>query len=75
MAVYQDTTLSELLPCREHFFREEESGNCIPSCAAWQEYSHAEVVLTDVLITMSAVIGLFTGSAVIVMAIMRFKRM
>ena len=75
MVSLQNSTFTEQLPCRQDFFRELESGDCIPSCATWREYSHAEVILTDVLIILSAVIGLITGSAVIIMAIVRFKQM
>ena len=71
----QDPFIVELLPCRQDFFREEESGLCVPNCATWSEFSQTEVVVTDVLITLSAVIGFISGSAVLVMAAARRKRM
>ena len=75
MTPVQDSNTTEHLSCHQDFFRREESGDCIPSCATWKEFSYAEVVLTDVLIILSAVIGLITGSAVLILATVQFKRM
>ena len=64
-----------LLPCREDFFREEGSNDCVPSCSTWQEYSQTEVIVTDVVMVGANVIGLVTGIIVIVFSIFRRKKM
>lgn len=65
----------DLLPCREDFFREEGSEDCVPSCYTWREYSDTEVIVVDVLVLLATVIGLVAGLVVLVISLIRFKRM
>ena len=63
------------LPCREDFFREEGSNDCVPSCYTWQEYSQTEAIVTDVIMIGANVIGLVAGIIVIAFSIFRRKKM
>ena len=40
-----NTSTSELLDCREDFFREGDSKPCVPSCYTWKEYTPAETII------------------------------
>ena len=71
----QNASASTLPSCREDFFREEGSDSCVPSCYTWHEYSEAEVIVTDVVTGLSAVIGFVSGLVIIVISSIRFKRM
>ena len=47
----------------------------MPECGVWSEYSDAELISTDMIILMSAVIGFFSAIAVVVISIIRYERM
>ena len=64
-----------MLPCREDFFREEGSSDCIPNCHTWKEFSQAEVIVLDVIIVAANVHGFVAGMVVIVISIIRRKKM
>ena len=66
--------IQNLLPCREDFFREEGSNDCIPSCHTWQEFSQTEVIVTDVIMVGANVIGLVAGIIVIAISIIRRQK-
>ena len=70
-----NTSTSELLDCREDFFREEGSVRCIPSCYTWKEYSPAETIIYDVIILVAAIVGFISGLFVLLISFIRFKRM
>ena len=67
--------IQNLLPCREDFFREEGSNDCIPSCHTWQEFSQTEVIVTDVIMVGANVIGLVAGIIIIAFSIIRRQKM
>ena len=68
-----DTEL--FLPCEENFFRENGSDTCVPECGVWSEYSYVDLVVTDMVILVSAVIGFVSSIAVLVISCIRYKRM
>ncbi len=74
-AVPTNSTAMELLPCEEDFFRDNKSGRCVPRCGIWSEYSTVDLVTTDAIILLTAVIGFIASVAVIVISLMRYKRM
>lgn len=70
-----NTSASRLLPCRENFFRPEGSVFCVANCHTWSEFSQSVAISTDVVVALSAIIGMVTGIAVIVISVLRFKKM
>ena len=48
---------------------------CLPVCGRWEESSHVVVLAIDVVIILSAAIGLIASLAVLVIACIRWKRM
>ena len=64
-----------LLNCEESFFRENGSDTCVPECGVWSEYSYVDLVITDMVILVSALIGFVSSIAVIVISCIRYKRM
>ena len=65
----------KLLECREDFYREEGSRECLPSCYSWKESSHKATVTRDVILLISAIIGVISALAVMIISVIRFKRM
>ena len=73
-----DTKVSgtpDLLACREDFFREEGSNDCVPNCHTWKQFSQAEVIIFDAIIVAANVVGFVAGIIVIVISIIRRKKM
>ena len=70
-----NTSTSELLDCREDFFREGDSKLCVPSCYTWKEFTPTETIIYDVIILLSAIVGFISGLFIMVISFIRFKRM
>ena len=66
MTTSLNTSTSELLDCREDFFREEDSEICVPSCYTWKTL---ETITIDVLMLLSAIVGFIFGLVVLVIII------
>ena len=75
MATSLNTNTSELLDCREDFFREEDSEMCVPNCYTWKAYSQTVTITTDVIVLSSSIVGFISGLFVLVISLIRFKRM
>ena len=75
MATSPNTSTSELLDCREDFFREEDSEICVPSCYTWKGYSRTKTIAIDAIIFLSLIVGFISGLFVLVISFIRFKRM
>ena len=58
--------------CREGFYC--ESGICLPRCDEWEQYPHAIVVAIDVIVILSAAVGLIAGIAVLILSCISWKR-
>ena len=65
----------DLLPCSEDFFREEGSKFCVPSCYTWHEFSETEVTVSDVIIGLSAVVGILSSFVVFAVSLTKPKQM
>ena len=65
------------ITCREGFYCKEDANNsntlCSPSYHTWKQYPHATNIATDVLVLMSACIGVISGVGVLVVAGIRRK--
>ena len=61
-------------PCSKGFYCSEATGLCQPLCSQWKEFSKATEVTTDVFILLSACIALISGSAVLIIACIRWKQ-
>ena len=48
---------------------------CLPVCGSWDEYPHETVVATDVVIVLSAVIGVVISIAMLLTSCIRWKNM
>ena len=70
-----NSSVPDLPPCQENFFRPEGSLACVPSCHTWSAFPPSVTISTDVFIALSAIIGLVTGVAVVVLSVFRHKQM
>ena len=74
----QNLTCSNIT-CREGFYCKEDVNNgniniaCVPSCHTWKQYPHATNIAIDVLVLLSACIGVVSGVGVLVVAGIRWK--
>ncbi len=50
-------------------------GLCRPRCDKWEDFSKVVVTVIDVMTIISALIGLFSGTAVLMLSCIRWKRM
>ena len=77
LTIVQNTSIrsSSSLNCEKDFYFEEVSGSCVPRCGVWSEYSPTELVTTDMIILVTAVIGFTASVAVVVLSLIRYKRM
>ena len=48
---------------------------CLPVCGSWEQLPHGTVVAVDVVVVLSAVIGVIASIAVIVISCIRWNRM
>ena len=64
-----------LLPCREGFFREEESDLCTPSCYTWWQNPPQQTIATDVAIGVASATGIVVGMAALVISFIMHKKM
>ena len=48
---------------------------CLPVCGSWNEYPHATVVATDVVVVLSAVAGVVVSIAMLLISCIRWKSM
>ena len=48
---------------------------CLPVCGSWNEYPHETVVATDVVVVLSAVIGVVASIALLLISCIRWKSM
>ena len=65
----------KLLECREDFYREEGSRACFPSCYSWKQSSREATVARDIILLISAIIGVISALAVMIISVIRFKKM
>ena len=65
------------LQCQEGFSCTAVSNAsiCLPVCGSWEEYPRETVVATDVVIILSAVIGVVSSIAVLVISCIRWNHM
>lgn len=60
----QNVTCSKIT-CHEGFYCKEDVNNsnaaCAPSCHTWKQYPHATNITIDVLVLLSACIGVVSG--------------
>ena len=60
--------------CSMGFYCSHDSGLCQPLCSQWKEYPKSTEVATDVFILLSACIALISGSAVLIIACIRWRQ-
>ena len=65
----------EILDCRQDFFRETNSSDCIPNCFTWDQLGRMVSIAVDVVTIIAAAIGFFSSIAVIIVPIVRHKSM
>jgi hypothetical protein len=59
--------------CQVDFFF--DGGVCKPECGKWSIYSNEQVTATSVLVFISTTVGIISGTAVFILALIRYKSM
>ena len=74
--------LNQTCECHEDFFCKEtnESGHdlklaCVPECGSWEQYSHSTIIIIDTVVILAAIVGILSGIAGLVIAIVKRKKM
>ena len=62
-------------PCSEGFYCDQSTARCLPLCKEWNEYPRSTEVATDVVVILSACIGVISATVVLVLSCVRWKRM
>ena len=62
------------IECRDDFYKDSEMCTCKPRCDRWEQHPHSTVIVADVIVIISASIGLLAGIAVLILTLMRRKR-
>lgn len=76
MNASQNCTNSPACPyqCSSSFYCNHDSGLCQPLCSQWKEYPRSTEVTTDVFTLLSACIALISGSAMLIIACIRWRQ-
>ena len=61
--------------CNEGFYISESTGLCVPECGVWEEFPHSFSVGIDALVILLGIVYLLSGSAVLVLSCINYKRM
>ena len=60
--------------CREGFFCDNDTNECVPQCGVWSQYSHSVNTAVDTLALLSALSGVIGGVGVLIVAALRRKK-
>ena len=71
----QNKTTAKILECSRGFYQENGSQICIPSCYSWTAYGKTLSISVDVMLGVTAFIGLLSAIAVLVISGLRHHRM
>ena len=61
--------------CSDGFYRENGSQICTPSCYSWHQYEKELSLSFDVSVCLITIVGTIAGTAILIIACLRPKRM